>query len=223
MKIIGFSAGVVGRESNVDRIVREVMDKTGYETEFVKLTDFNYSACKGCVWLCAEPEVCKLEDDLLPYYQKVKEADAVVLGSPVHFRSVSATMLAFVSRLWGFRHVNFAIRKKPFVLALAGGAEDQPRAEEDFRRAVGPFQVDVVDVVKYSSHIPPCYNCGRHQECKIGGAYRRWGEEVCDLTIEPEFFRKWEDHPTTVAEIGLAANKLKKAASIHAQSPAQPN
>ena len=100
MKIIGFSAGVVGRDSNVDRIVKEILDETGYDAEFVKLTDVDYSACKGCVWLCAGPEVCRLEDDLLPYYQKVKEANAVVLGSPIHFGTISATMSAFVSRLW---------------------------------------------------------------------------------------------------------------------------
>jgi multimeric flavodoxin WrbA len=49
MKVIGFSSGVIGRDSNVDRMVRTIMDKTGAESEFVKLTDLNYSACKGCV------------------------------------------------------------------------------------------------------------------------------------------------------------------------------
>ncbi len=68
-KIIGFSAGVTGSDSNVDRMVKEIMGQTGYDSEFVKLTDVNYSACKGCVWLCAEPEICLLEDELLPYYQ----------------------------------------------------------------------------------------------------------------------------------------------------------
>lgn len=85
MKIIGFSSGVVGRDSNVDRMVKAVMEKSGLESEFIKLTDLNYSACKSCVWMCAGPQLCTLEDDLLPYFQKVKEADAVVLGSPIHF------------------------------------------------------------------------------------------------------------------------------------------
>ena len=151
MKIIGFSAGVVGRDSNVDRIVKEIMDETGYDTEFVKLTDVDYSACKGCVWLCAGPEVCRLEDDLLSTYQKVKEADAVVLGSPIHFGTISATMSAFISRLWGFRHVNFAIKNKPFILAVSGLGEEQHGASDDFRKALKPFRVNVVDVVKYSS------------------------------------------------------------------------
>lgn len=211
MKIIGFSAGVVGRDSNVDRMVKQIMYQTGYDSEFVKLTDVNYSACKGCVWLCAGPEVCMLEDDLLPYYQKIKEADAVVLGSPIHHGTLSATMIAFISRLWGFRHVNFAIRKKPFVLAMSGLWEDQQGASDDFRKALKQYLVNVVDVVKYASGVPPCYRCGRHQECRIGGAYRIWGNEVRDLTITPELFQKWEDCAATATEIEEAAEKLRNA------------
>ncbi len=144
--IIGFSAGVTGSASNVDRMIKEIMGQTGYDSEFVKLTDVNYSACKGCVWLCAEPEICLLEDELLPYYQKIKEADAIVLGSPVHFATISATMTAFISRLWGFRHVNFAIKNKPFILAVSGFAEEQQHAaSDDFQKVLKHFQVNVVD------------------------------------------------------------------------------
>ena len=38
MKVIGFSAGGVGREGNIDRMVKAILDKSGYEVEFVKLT-----------------------------------------------------------------------------------------------------------------------------------------------------------------------------------------
>jgi multimeric flavodoxin WrbA len=210
VKIIGFSAGVLGRDSNVDRLVKKIMDETGYESEFIKLTDIDYSACKGCVWLCAEPEVCRLEDALLPYYQKVKEADAVVLGSPVHFGTVSATMLSFISRFWGFRHVNFAIKNKPFILAVSGLKEEQQiRVADDFRKALNPFHVDVVDVVNFCSKIPPCYRCGRHRECRIGGAYGLWGKDVSDLDITQDLFQVWEDSPEATREIGEAVVRLK--------------
>ena len=68
MKIIGFSSGVLGRDSHVDRMVKAIMEQTGGESEFVKLNDLAYSVCKNCVWLCADPQVCKLEDGqvLLP-------------------------------------------------------------------------------------------------------------------------------------------------------------
>jgi hypothetical protein len=214
MKIIGFSAGVVGRDSNTDRMVKAIMEKSGFDSEFVKLTDFDYSACKGCVWLCAAPEVCRLEDDLMPYYQMVKEADAVVLGSPVHFGTISATMSAFISRLWGFRHVNFAIKDKPFVLALCGMGLDQDTSEEDFRRALNHFRVNILEIVGYSSRTPPCYRCGRHQECLIGGAHRLWGDKVCTLTITQELFHRWEDDPETIAKVGTAAEKLRNAVAM---------
>ena len=210
MKIIGFSAGVVGRDSNTDRMVKAIMEKSGYESEFVKLTDLNYSACKGCVWLCAKPEVCKLEDDLYPYFQKVKEADAVVLGTPVHGSTISATMTAFISRLWGFRHVNFAIKDKPFVLAICGMGARRDTAEEDLRTVLSRFNLNILDVVKYYSRTPPCYRCGRLQECSIGGGYRLWGDKAYTLTITPELFSRWEDNAETVAKVETAAEKLRK-------------
>jgi multimeric flavodoxin WrbA len=51
----------------------------------------------------------------------VRDADAVVLGSPIHFATVNAAMIAFISRLWGFRHVTIPIKNKPFALALRKG------------------------------------------------------------------------------------------------------
>jgi len=214
MKIIGFSSGVVGRESNVDRMVKAIMAETGCESEFVKLNDLNYSACKSCAWLCAKPQLCKLEDDLLPYSQKIKEADAVVLGSPVHVGTINAAMVGFISRLWAFRHVTIPIKNKPLVLALCGafgGKADN--AAEDFRRALMGYQVNILDAVQYTSQIPPCYSCGRHQECNIGGAYRMWGEKAHTLSITPELFRRWEDDPETVARIKAAGKKLGDAVS----------
>ncbi len=212
MKIIGFSSGVVGHDSNVDRMVKAIMEKSGADSEFVKLNDLNYSACKSCVWLCAGPQVCCLEDELLPYYQKVKEADAVVLGSPIHFGSVSAAMISFISRLWGFRHVTIPIKNKPFVLALSGAGNVRfDTSTDDFRRALMPFQVNIVDIVSYYSRIPPCYSCGRHQECRIGGAFMIWGEKTSTLPITPDLFRTWEDRPETVDKIEAAAEKLRGA------------
>ncbi len=212
MKIIGFSAGVIGHNSNVDRMVKAIMEETGHETEFVKLTELDFSACKGCVQLCATPEVCRLEDALLPYYQKVKEADAIVLGSPVHFNTISATMLAFISRLWGFRHVNFSLKEKPFILAVSSGHESH-NAPDDFRKALEPFKVKVLDSVQFCSKIPPCFKCGRHTECRIGGAYHWLGPKARDLKIIPELFQKWENSSETVAHIKEAGAKLKDAIS----------
>jgi len=119
MKVMGFSAGVVGRDSNVDRMVKSILAKCGHLTEYVKLTDLRYSGCKGCAQLCAGLQVCMLDDDLLPYYHKIKEADAIVIGSPVYSRYLNANTLAFLERFFGFNHRTFTMRDKPLVFALS--------------------------------------------------------------------------------------------------------
>lgn len=213
MKIIGFSSGVTGRNSNVDRMVKAIMEKSGYEAEFVKLTDLNYSACKGCSWLCAKPQQCMLEDDLLPFFEKVKKADAVVLGSAIQMNTVNATMLSFLSRFFGFRHITIAIKNKPFVLALCGlgglRGKEQLTAEHDFKRVLMPYQVNIIDTVTFRSKIPPCFSCGCHQECRIGGAYKIWGEKAHTMELTQKLFRQWEDDIDTKTHIDEAAKKLK--------------
>jgi len=214
MKAMGFSAGGVGREGNIDRMVKAILDKSGLEAEFVKLTDLNYSGCKGCVQLCARPRVCMLEDDAQPYYQKVKEADAVVIGTPVYFNTISATVWAFIERFFGYRHVDIPITGKPFVLVV-GGALGLDSAVEEFHRVLGKFEVDVVDTVKFLSEVPPCFKCGRHRECEIGGMYKMLGEAAKEVTITKEMFARWEDCCEVVAAVDAAAGKLKAMRDTH--------
>ena len=101
MKVIGFSAGSVGRDGNVDRMVKAILDKSGHDFEFVKLTDLTFSGCKGCVQLCARPQICKLQDDAQPFYEKIMEADAVVIGTPVYFDTITSTVWTFIERFFG--------------------------------------------------------------------------------------------------------------------------
>jgi hypothetical protein len=69
--------------------------------------------------------------------------------------------------------------------------------------------VNILDVVQYTSGIPPCFSCGRHKECRIGGLYTARGEAAHTLDIKPEYFHKWENDPRTVAWIEAAAKKLR--------------
>jgi len=189
-------------------MVKAILDKTQAETEFVKLTDLSYSGCKACVHLCADPQVCVLEDDLLPFYQKLKDADAVVLGSSVYFGTINATMISFIERFFGYRHVTCAIKGKPFVLISSGGGEDFEGVGDHFRKMLRPFSVKILDMVQYRSGIPPCFSCGRHQECSIGGLYGAIGKAAHTMEVKPEHFRKWEELPQIDSAIDDAAIKL---------------
>jgi len=208
MKVIGFSAGSVGREGNIDRMVKAILEKSGHEAEFVKLADLNYSGCKGCVQLCAKPQVCTLDDDAQPYYQKIKDADAVVIGSPVYFDTMTSLVWSFIERFFGYRHVDIPIAGKPFVLGVGGGLT-LDSAVDQLHKVLGMFEVNQVDTVRFQSKIPPCFKCGRHKECEIGGLYKMLGDAAKELTITKEMFSRWEDDSATATAIDAAATKLK--------------
>ena len=213
MKVLGFSAGSVGRDGNVDRMVKAILDKSGHDVEFIKLTDLTFSGCKGCVQLCARPQVCKLADEAQPYYEKIKQADAVVIGTPVYFDTLASTVWAFIERFFGYRHVNIAIADKPFVTVVSGAMVTDSAAEQ-LHRVLGAFEVNVIDTVKYQSTVPPCFKCGRHRDCEIGGMYMMFGDAAKALTVTKEMFTQWENDSATVAAIDAAAEKLKKIADI---------
>lgn len=208
MKVIGFSAGSVGREGNIDRMVKAVLERSGHEVEFVKLTDLTFSGCKGCVQLCAKRQVCMLEDDLLPYYEKIKQADAVVIGTPVYFDTMTATVWAFIERFFGYRHVDIPIAGKPFVVVVGGGLKLDNTVDQ-LHKVLGAFGVNLVDTVRFQSKVPPCYKCGRHRECEIGGMYKMLGEAAKEVKVTQEMFTRWEDNRDAVAAVEAAAERLK--------------
>jgi hypothetical protein len=189
-------------------MVKAILDKSGHDVEFVKLADLNYSGCKGCVQLCARPQVCMMADDAQPYYQKVKEADAVVIGTPVYFNTITAMVWAFIERFFGYRHVDIPISGKPFVLVV-GGALMLDSAVEQLHKALCMFEVNILDTVRYLSKVPPCFKCGRHTECEIGGMYHMLGDAAKQVKVTKQMFTRWEDDSTVAAAVDAAAEKLK--------------
>ena len=83
-------------------------------------------------------------------------------------------------------------------------------AVEQLNKVLGSFEVNVLDTVRFQSKIPPCFKCGRHKECEIGGLYKMLGDAAKELTITKEMFTTWEDDSSTAAAIDAAAEKLKK-------------
>jgi hypothetical protein len=82
-------------------------------------------------------------------------------------------------------------------------------AIEQLNQMLGYFEVDILETVAFQSQIPPCFRCGRHRECEIGGLYHMMGDAAKDFKITPELFNMWEDNPDTLAAVNSAAAKLK--------------
>jgi len=105
MKVIGLN-GSPRSGWNTAQMVKSVLDgakSAGADTEYVDLYKLNFRGCASCFECCRiggeSYGKCALNDDLKPLLEKIRQADALVIGSPIYFGDVTACVRALLERL----------------------------------------------------------------------------------------------------------------------------
>jgi multimeric flavodoxin WrbA len=99
MKTIGIvgSPRVKGNTEIITAHTLKAIAEEGIETEIIRLAGLDIQPCNACM-ACKTEETCSIEDDLLHIYIRMKEADAIILASPVYFGSATALLKALMER-----------------------------------------------------------------------------------------------------------------------------
>ena len=70
------------------------------ETEVIDLADYRIIPCTACE-ACTLNGICVNDDNLPALFVRMKEADAIVFGSPVYIDNITGQMKVFFNRLAG--------------------------------------------------------------------------------------------------------------------------
>ena len=106
MRVMAFNGSPRKKEWNTVTLLENALsgaESVGAETELVQLYDLRFSGCISC-FSCKklsrkEDGVCAVQDDLTSVLDRVKEADALIIGSPIYYGCESASTRAFIERL----------------------------------------------------------------------------------------------------------------------------
>jgi multimeric flavodoxin WrbA len=101
MKVLGI-VGSPRKGGNTDILIQNVLQgaaSVGIETERLHLADCSFSGCTGCEG-CRDSFRCIVKDGMQSVYDKLEEADGIVLGSPTYFYNMSSLTKAFIERLY---------------------------------------------------------------------------------------------------------------------------
>ncbi len=79
--------------------VIRVLHEEGIETELIHVGKENIRGCMACRY-CKTHEGCVIQDLVNETAAKLKEADGLLVGSPVYYASPNGTLLAFLDRLF---------------------------------------------------------------------------------------------------------------------------
>jgi len=108
----------------VEAALQEVA-KAGWETETIYLEDADIHPCRGCM-ACKDDGKCVQEDGMSRVYEAFRKADAVILGSPVYFATMSGQMKVMVDRLIALIDSDFRPRIETGKRALLLFAQGDP-------------------------------------------------------------------------------------------------
>lgn len=104
MKIIAVN-GSPRKKWNTHILLEKCLEgakEAGAQTEIINLYDIHFKGCTSC-FACklkgSNLKKCAMKDELETVLEKICDCDALVLGSPIYFTSVSGEMRSFMERL----------------------------------------------------------------------------------------------------------------------------
>jgi multimeric flavodoxin WrbA len=105
MKIIAVN-GSPRKKWNTATLLTKALEgaaSKGAETKLFHLYDLDFKGCISC-FSCKKRGgksygACAVQDDVTPIYAEIKEASALILGSPIYFGDVTGEMRSFLERL----------------------------------------------------------------------------------------------------------------------------
>jgi len=130
MKVVAFngSARKDGNTAILIRYVFEELEKEGIRTELVQLAGETIHGCRACYGCFkTKNKTCVFNDDIANRcIQKMLDADAIILASPVYFANMSSELKALIDRAGFVQRANGNMFKRkvgaPVVVARRAGA-----------------------------------------------------------------------------------------------------
>ena len=122
MKVIAFngSARKDGNTAILLNCVLEVLNGEGIETELIQLSGKKINGCRAC-YKCFQnkDQRCSVTDDILnECFEKILEADGIVLGSPTYFADITTEMKALIDRTGVVARANGEMFKRKIGAAV---------------------------------------------------------------------------------------------------------
>ena len=91
-------------EGNIDILLKAALkpiEEAGHDIQLFKLNNADIQPCQDCGG-CDETGICIINDDMDKIYDAIREADRVILASPIFFFGLSAQAKSMIDRCQSF-------------------------------------------------------------------------------------------------------------------------
>jgi multimeric flavodoxin WrbA len=106
-----------GNSSTIANRLTGTAARLGADTRTFELNRLTFRGCQGCYACKRDLDHCIVSDDLGEVLAAVRDADAVVLASPVYYGDISAQLKGFVARTITYLKPDYPTNPEPSRLA----------------------------------------------------------------------------------------------------------
>lgn len=107
IKVVGICTSP--RENkHTEKLMKHVLkgcEDKGAEVELITMAGKDINPCLGCI-TCQKGGVCPIDDDITKIFEKIKEADGILIGAPVYFCDVPAQCKMLIDRSYAVTPIN---------------------------------------------------------------------------------------------------------------------
>lgn len=96
----------------LDRAIQGARD-AGADVEKIEVTTLNFKACRE-IFYCREHETCAMKDDMTAIYEKFRDIEGVIIGTPVMTMGIPGVLKSFFDRFQVYFMAKY-VRKKSMV------------------------------------------------------------------------------------------------------------
>lgn len=134
MKVIAF-LGSPRQNGNTEVLLNSAIEgisEGGHDVRIFQLNIMNIKPCQNCGG-CDDTGVCVFRDDMDDIYNAIREADRIILASPIFFFGLSAQTKAMIDRCQSFWCEKYLLKKpipegpvgRKGLLLLVGGMKKE--------------------------------------------------------------------------------------------------
>ena len=113
------------RAGNSEILAKEMLSALpeSVDKKLIRLADFNIEPCRACYACLPAGKDCVIEDDFDVFLQQVREADAVIIASPVYFLGMHTRLKLLCDRLISVLNEAKKYSGRRCVVAIPYGVE----------------------------------------------------------------------------------------------------
>ncbi|MEM2727417.1 MAG: flavodoxin family protein [Archaeoglobaceae archaeon] len=152
MKIVGI-VGSPRTGSNSETLVKKVLEgakSKGAEVEIFKINELGVNWCQGC-FHCQVYGECKQKDEMQRIYEAIRNAEALIIGTPIYMGHVTAQTKTFLDRLLAMINVirgeSKLAGKKLVLVYTQGRGNDGEAVMKELGKRFSNFGVKLVGIV----------------------------------------------------------------------------